>query len=102
MLRVFLKSQRKSDPRAYCTRRFGPIMGLIRIETGASLYAVFEEIDKDPKDDIAAYVGLAEDIELGMYAKCGDVDLVYLVAVVRGKNRRRGVGRQRRGVGCRT
>ena len=87
--------QSENGPKACIS---GPIIGLMDIEGGASLYAVLEEVDKDPKPDIAAKIGLAEDIEFGMYANCGDVALVYLVAVARGKSRRRSVGRLRRGV----
>ena len=67
--------QSESDPKACITGRFRPIIGQIVIEAGTSLYAVLEEVDKDPKKDMAAKIGLAENVELGMCANCGDVDL---------------------------
>ena len=54
ILHVFMKVQSESDPKACCTGRFGPIIGLIVIEAGTSLYAVLEEVDKDPKEVTAA------------------------------------------------
>ena len=48
------KIQSESDPKACCTGRFGPIVGLIVIEAGISLYAVLEEVNKDPKEVTAA------------------------------------------------
>ena len=49
-----MKVQGESDPKACCTGRFGPIIGLMEVEAGTSLYAVLEEVDKDPKEVTAA------------------------------------------------
>ena len=46
-------AQSESDPKRMLHWTFCPILGLIVIEGGTSLCAVLEEVDKDPKEDIA-------------------------------------------------
>ena len=51
------------------------------IEARTTLHTVLERVHKDPEVGKGVQIGLAEDIELGMCANCGDVCLVDLVAV---------------------
>ena len=54
MLRVFIVVPSESDPKACSIYRFGPGIGLIVIEAGASLHAILEEVDNDLKNDTAS------------------------------------------------
>ena len=69
------------------------------IEARTALNAVLEGVHKDAKVGKGVQIGLAVDIELGMCANCGDVDLVHLVAVASCKDWRGGVGSWGREIG---
>lgn len=61
----------------------GPIRGLVVAEARASLSAVLEEVDKDPKEVGTAWIGVTINLEFHVFHSCRDIDLAWLITVPR-------------------